>query len=439
MISDEVRKQVLSLIKPNEKEKSSLQTQADELLSLLQETATSLNISSSFFIGGSFGKGTYLRDSFDVDIFCRFDLTYDDSSLSSLAKKILEETSLNFQIEKGSRDYYSGSYKSLKFEIVPNYYIETISDAKNSTDYSPYHVEFVKHAAKKNPNLLDEIRLTKQFFKAQNLYGAESYINGFSGHSIDLLLIYYGSFENFLSSVKQSWQEVTCIDVAGFYENQKELLLGIDSSKYANLILVDSILKDRNAAKALSEDMYFKLLHLVSNKDKFSYDDFLIVKKTSSQHKEESRSFAQRYCLTQIQYELYLEDFGSEDIAGSKLLKLLSKVKSYYASYDFTCFSSDFSIFFDEGICIYTLYFSENSLPLVKEIQGPHVFRKDAMLAFERAKGPCFVRGNRVYSYIVREITQLEKIEPLTLESFKSLSSRSLDFVISLVHYFYNK
>lgn len=83
MISDEVRKQVLSLIKPNEKEKSSLETQADELLSLLQKTANSLNISSSFFIGGSFGKGTYLRDSFDVDIFCRFDLSvfFEDSFL----------------------------------------------------------------------------------------------------------------------------------------------------------------------------------------------------------------------------------------------------------------------------------------------------------------------------------------------------------------------
>ena len=205
------------------------------------------------------------------------------------------------------------------------------------------------------------------------------------------------------------------------------------------MILVDSILKDRNAAKALSEDMYFTLLHLVSNKEEFSYNDFLIKKKTSKQYKEESRSFAQHYGLTQIQYELSLEDFGSEDIAGSKLLKLLSKVKSYYASYDFICFSSDFSIFFDEGICIYTLYFLDNSLPLVKELQGPHVFRKDAMLAFERAKGPCFVRGNRVYAYIMRDITQLEKIEPLTLDSFKSLSSRSLDFVISLNHYFYSK
>lgn len=431
MISTKVKQEILSRIKPSKEESKKLKAEADELLSLISLSAKELNIDCKPFIGGSFGKGTYLRDSFDVDIFCRFDLKYKDKDLSGLAKSLLEHVGLTFATQKGSRDYFSGDFNSLHFELVPNYHITSLNQAKNSTDYSPYHVEFVQHHANHNLELLDEIRLTKQFFKAQGIYGAESYINGFSGHVIDLLIIYYGSLKAFLESVK-TWGEKTCLDVAKFYSSEEELLRGIDSAKHSNLVVVDSILKERNASKALNEENYFKLLALVLQRENFSKEDFIIEKRTFDEVILEKKTFAKKHDFHIIQYYLELGSIDSEDIVGSKLLKVLSKLDRYYATFDFLSFDSSFDIFFNEKKCCYTLFFETNSLPKLKLLKGPEVFRSEALLAFSKAKGDIFVKGNRVYAYESREITCLNKVPLLTLDSFKRLSSRDMSFIKKL-------
>ena len=69
------------------------------------------------------------------------------------------------------------------------------SDALNVTDFSPLHVDWVNKNVKR---LRDDIRLAKRFCKVNKLYGAESYIRGFSGYALELLISYYGGFLRFL-------------------------------------------------------------------------------------------------------------------------------------------------------------------------------------------------------------------------------------------------
>jgi len=60
-----------------------------------------------------------------------------------------------------------------------------------------YRGEFEERLKK----ILDEIRIAKAFCYANNCYGAESYISGFSGYALELLVYHYKSFLKFIKSM----------------------------------------------------------------------------------------------------------------------------------------------------------------------------------------------------------------------------------------------
>src|SRR3989344_5865150 len=97
----------------------------------------------------------------------------------------------------GSRDYFVvKENNNFEFEIIPTLKIKKPSEAKNIIDLSYFHVNYVRNKLK-NKKLADEIKLAKAFIHYSDCYGAESYINGFSGYAVELLVIYYGSFTKF--------------------------------------------------------------------------------------------------------------------------------------------------------------------------------------------------------------------------------------------------
>ena len=55
----------------------------------------------------------------------------------------------------------------------------------------------------RSKKILDEIKIAKAFCHANNCYGAESYINGFSGYGLELLVYYYGGFLRFIKAVSK--------------------------------------------------------------------------------------------------------------------------------------------------------------------------------------------------------------------------------------------
>jgi tRNA nucleotidyltransferase (CCA-adding enzyme) len=89
--------------------------------------------------------------------------------------------------------------------------------------------------------------------KANHVYGAESHINGFSGHVVDLLVLAYGSFQDVLQATEE-WQPKTIIDVE---EHHDTPMLTLNESKtHGPLIVVDPIQPDRNAAAAVNQESY---------------------------------------------------------------------------------------------------------------------------------------------------------------------------------------
>ena len=108
--------------------------------------------------------------------------------------------------------------------------------ALNIIDISPLHTVFVK----KHKKLNDEIRLAKQFCRAQDCYGAESYINGFSGYSCELLVIHYGSFKK-LARKAAKWKPKVVIDILKKYKGKNPLEELNPSKTQSPLVIIDPV------------------------------------------------------------------------------------------------------------------------------------------------------------------------------------------------------
>jgi tRNA nucleotidyltransferase (CCA-adding enzyme) len=111
----------------------------------------------------------------------------------------------------------------------------------------------------KSKKILEEIKLAKAFCSANGTYGAESYINGFSGYALELLVYYYGSFEKFLKEAVKDRKDKLIIDIEKKYKNSKEILLQLNGSKLLSpIIVIDPTCKERNVLAALSYETYDK-------------------------------------------------------------------------------------------------------------------------------------------------------------------------------------
>ena len=85
---------------------------------------------------------------------------------------------------------FSDKKEGFTFEIVPILGISNSKHTKNITDVSPLYSKWVARHKK----LANEMKLMKQFCKANGIYGAESHIQGFSGYVCEILAVNYGSF-----------------------------------------------------------------------------------------------------------------------------------------------------------------------------------------------------------------------------------------------------
>jgi len=422
-----IKNKILKQIKPTKIQKEFFEKKVNLFISELENSKQKLNFKCDFIIGGSFGKGTYLKNDFDVDIFCRFQ---NSKNLSLDLEKILKKAKKKILKKKGSRDYFQIKENKLKFEIIPTIKIDKIKEAHNTTEHSIYHVDFLKEKMSKDRNLVDEIRLAKQFFKAKKLYGAESYIQGFSGHIIDLLVVYYGSFKKLLEGIS-NWKEQTIIDINKTYKSQKEILSKIEKDKQSNLIIVDPILKTRNAARALSCENYFKAILLAQDKkNSLREKDFIIKNNTSKKEEQNTKKFAKEFDLKLIEYKISIvKDFQSQDIVGSKLLKLNTRIEKYFLDLDFIVSKKNFFISFDENICLFFFFIYPEMLPKIKTVYGPKISMKSDVKKFLINKKKYFVENDKICAYEKRKITNINDASKLNKQDFRKILGKNIDFI----------
>ncbi len=377
---------VLNDIIPSNSERAKVLGEVNGFLSQLNKELKRLKLRATAVLGGSYSKDTWLSGDYDVDIFVKFSFAHHNQILSNLLEKAIPKSRERIH---GSRDYF-WVRNGIKYEIIPVLDIAKADQAENVTDFSPWHVAWVNKNGKK---LKDDIRLAKKFCKANFCYGAESYIRGFSGHVLDILIIYYGGFLPLLKAAKD-WKQKVVLDYNNVYKGKAVLMMN-KSKTEGPLILVDPVQPGRNAAAALTQE----------NLDKFISAAKKFLKKPSvDSFVEKPVDFSKMKGHLVKTSVKTLPD--KEDVAGTKFVRAFEFVRSQLS--DFKVKDSGWS-WDRKSLGVWWFLLNKKELPAMMDWMGPPVKIPDAVKKFKNIYKKTFVKKGRVYAIVKRDETTPEQ------------------------------
>ena len=386
---NKVLEEVLEKITPKKNEIDFMQKYLDLFLEKTQKRIKKLKIKAELFVGGSWGKGTLIKkDHYDIDIYLRFNKIYPEEELPKLTKKILKWTKGTSLIH-GSRDYFQMKVNQ-KFclELIPVKKVTKPEDANNITDLSHSHVKYIRKKIK-NKKTLDGIKLAKAFCHSSKTYGAESYVHGFSGYAIELLVYYYRDFLKFLKALSKNQNKKLIIDIEKLHKKEN-ILLDLNSSKLDSpIVLIDPTFKSRNALAALSNETYGifrkKAKEFLKNP---SIKYFEPKKLNLNEIKEKAAKKNYEFVVIKTRTKKQ-----KGDIAGTKLLKFHKHLTNELEKY-FETKQSGFDYLKDQ---IGRGYFV---LKKRKEVlfSGPEVKDKKNAVKFKSQHKNTFVKNKRLYA-----------------------------------------
>jgi len=387
---DEVLREERKLDEPDKEILEFLKKETKEFVKRLKEEIVRQKINADVFVGGSFARGTLLKiDKCDIDIFVRFDWKIDD--ISSLLERIVNGVSKGEKLKiakiRGSRDYFRIEKDKVIFEVIPVYKIKKPREARNVTDLSYFHVNYIKRKLKLG-KLANEIILAKQFCQAQRVYGAESYIQGFSGYALECLIINYKSFLKMLRELIKVEDRVV-LDPEKHYENKNEVLFSLNESRLQSpIILVDPTWKERNVLAALSKETFKKFKDRAREflkKPSMSFFKIIGIDANNLRKiaKDKKREF--------VHLKIYT-DKQRGDIAGTKMKKFARFLENETRKY-FDIFAHEFNYDEAQEADFYLVVKPKNKVV----VYGPPLNMKEHAVAFRKRHKNAFERGGNLY------------------------------------------
>jgi len=428
-----IKKEVIEKIKPSQTELADIENSAKNFVGLINKELKKKRIDGNAFLGGSIAKNTLIKkEKYDIDLFVRFSKKY-ENQLSSLLHKVLENilrtkeyNRLKIEEIKGSRLYFQINLSTterkipLILEIVPVLKINKPEEAKNVTDLSYFHVNYILKQVKKQKNLTDEIRLAKAFCYSADCYGAESYIKGFSGYSLEILVSYYKTFENFVRNVVR-WKDKEIIDPEKKYKKNDALKEINESKLMSPAIIVDPTFKERNILAALSYETLEKFKLICIKFIKSPSENFFEKKGINE---EDERKKAKKSGANLSVIEIY-SDKDKEDIAAAKIIKFSSFLASLAEKSGFKVFGRDLN--FSEFSGKLFLIYKNPSGELI--IKGPPENLPDAVKNFKKEHKRTFNKTGFVYAKEKRKIFNLKDLISLVGKRAKEMSINKINIL----------
>jgi len=378
-----VMEKVLKKIKPGKKSKV-----IEQVLEEINEALRENSIKAKAIVGGSFAKNTYLKDKFDVDIFVKFHLkAYKGHALSPLLQPALKR--FTPEVIHGSRDYFQFEKDGVSFEVVPVLDIKRPEEADNIMDYSPLHVSWVMRNIR---DLQDDVRLAKQFCKACGVYGAESYIRGFSGHTLDILVIHFKGFLNFLKAAAE-WGEKVVIDHGNYHKGKALEILNVAKTQ-SPIVVIDPVFHERNAAANLNTEKFEQFKECTKAFLKNPSEKFFIEKKVDLAGLEKKGAVI----LTITPRK------GRKDVAGSKLLKVYEFINKGLK--DYGVIESGWE--WDEDATMWFLVEKKELDPTFIH-EGPPLEQRPFVAAFKKKHKKTFEEKGKIKAEVKRDCTTIKK------------------------------
>ena len=390
-----ILKEVLEKINPSKEELDYIGKFLKGFIKDLSSKLRTSKVKAEVFVGGSFAKKTMIRkDRYDVDVFVRFDESFIGKDISNVLENVLKKMKNKFSVIHGSRDYFKIDVNEYFFlEIIPVIKVKNPKDAENITDLSYFHVGYIRKKVK-TEKMLEEIRLAKAFCHANKCYGAESYIHGFSGYALELIVYHYGSFMKFIKAmtkIKDAKDNFSkeIIDIEKLYKSKYEVSINLNSAKMSSpIVLIDPTYKERNALAALSSETFYEFKKTCINfLKKPSLEGFEIQK--ADLVKIKKRADKNKLEFIELRTET---DKQEGDIAGSKLVKfyhhLSEEIKIFYDIKD-----NDFEYNGEKSAEFFFVVKNKGEILF----EGPYAKDKSSVAKFKKRHKKTFNKKGRIY------------------------------------------
>jgi tRNA nucleotidyltransferase (CCA-adding enzyme) len=351
---------------------------------------------------------------YDIDIFIRF-FSDKHKPLADLLESILKS---RFKRIHGSRDYFQLRKGDILIEAIPVLKINAPKEAENVTDLSYFHVNYVLDKIRKHEKLKDEIIIAKNFCYAQNFYGAEGYIKGFSGYALELLLCHYQSFLKFIQAVASLKEgEKIIIDDSHFYRDKESLFEELNEAKQQSpIIVIDPTFKERNALSGLSPETFNKFKSVCEKFLQNPSKKFFEVQNVEDEFKD-MKSVVKIAVMTTKQ---------AGDISGTKSKKFFDFFV-HEAEKEFIVKRAEFDYKEKENKAYFYLVVEKKKEELVR---GPSVNFKKNAAQFKRAHPDAFEKQGFMYVKKKHDLSfpaWLEKFQHTYKKVISEMDIRKID------------
>ncbi|MCQ1539104.1 CCA tRNA nucleotidyltransferase [Methanocalculus taiwanensis] len=385
---------ILSRVRPTPEEVEHLRTISDRIIAYLMECHRRPSM-----VVGSVARGTFVRGDRDLDIFMLFppDLPRDDLAREGigLGRAVVDYFGGTAVEKYAEHPYLNARIFDLDIDLVPCYHVVSAREIQSAVDRTPFHTRYI---IPRIAGFVDDALLMKQFTKAGGVYGSDHMTEGFSGYLCELLVLYYGGFNQLISKAA-CWRPGMVIDL----ENHMQ------RSFSEPLVVVDPTDPNRNVAAALSLDQMCAFIELARAYESEPSDAFFTI------HSPVSFTRSQvRLALAERGTSLYTISFPTPpyvpDTIVPQLRKSMEAIRELLERMGFSVNRNDCWMGEDRSVILFEL-FNDTVPPVVRHI-GPPVTNGDNAGRFIRKyveknplSGP-FIENGRYIVEIRRSYTE---------------------------------
>jgi tRNA nucleotidyltransferase (CCA-adding enzyme) len=372
---------------------------------------------------GSSARGTHLCGDRDLDLFIMFDKKLNEKELEKEGLKTAKKLFKGSKWEKAysQHPYLRGIIKGFEIELVPSYIVESGAEKKSAVDRTPFHNKYLLE--RMNNKQKNDARLLKQFLKGIGAYGADLKNCALPGYGVELLILYYASFESAIKAISEMHRG-KIIDFLGEEEKARELF----KEQNYPLIIIDPVDKNRNVASALSAEQFERMVLAAQLFLKNPRKEFFFPRKIKAMNKNKIEKYLKQKEIIAVKIPFPKKELA--DLVWGQLRRELRKLKNQLLENEFIVKQAN--LWSDEEK-VYFIFELENiNLQKAKKIFGPKASDEENSKKFLDKKrklisGPRIEEGKLVLE-IEREYTNAKDFLQQEIKNETKSETKSIKY-----------
>jgi tRNA nucleotidyltransferase (CCA-adding enzyme) len=359
---------ILKECTPKLEEEITLHAMANNVMNKLESCVSEYKLGfmiNEIVFGGSFAKGTWLKNEADIDIFIKFKNDVDYGHFEAYGKLIGMRSLKEYSpyLRYADHPYVEAYVDGVKFNIVPCYNV-SFGDWKSAADRSPFHTSYVINNL--NQEKKNQVRVLKKFLKSLKIYGAEISIEGFSGYVCEVLILKFGSFLSTIQFFSTYSTDNSVINIIRPDHEQEKYKRIFDSF----LVILDPIDENRNLGSAISSR---SVATLIQSSRKF------LSNPGNNYFREEPVSHSNNDLKDLLSSFILVIDFKygdrPSDVIWGQLKKMTRSICKFVESYGFRVLKYHGNVHEKEKVCVIALLYESLTISKLSVKIGPEIFR----------------------------------------------------------------